>query len=91
MGIPHLIQTLQSLYKPKARTFSGDQNLENGESVKPAAIIDGSSLAYHVLYLYLAQATSAINRSHAVIGFDYAAYQKVVVRWLANLESGFRM
>ncbi|KAF3317049.1 hypothetical protein TWF173_001054 [Orbilia oligospora] len=89
MGIPQLLQNLERIEKPKSKVFpktsgSGD------DSPRPAAVIDGSALAHHIFNRYV-KSLSKEERIPSVLGFDYTAYQKIVINWLEKLEVGFEI
>ncbi|EPS39556.1 hypothetical protein H072_6640 [Dactylellina haptotyla CBS 200.50] len=89
MGIPQLLQTFEKLKKPETKSFPVTD--ENGASPhRPAAVIDGSALAYHILSRYLKN-LSKENRVPSILGFEYAAYQRSVVSWLREIEYGFKI
>ncbi|KAK6331185.1 hypothetical protein TWF696_003252 [Orbilia brochopaga] len=82
MGIPHLLSTLEKLRRPASRSFSSD----GGREQLPAAVIDGSALAH---FIFNCCVKTFRDRTADVLAFDYAAYQRAVVRWLEDLEAGF--
>ncbi|KAF3156356.1 hypothetical protein TWF569_006936 [Orbilia oligospora] len=89
MGIPQLLQNLERVEKPKSKVFpktsgSGD------DPPRPAAVIDGSALAHHIFNRYV-KSLSKEERIPSVLGFDYTAYQKIVINWLEKLEVGFEI
>ncbi|KAF3921797.1 hypothetical protein AA313_de0203188 [Arthrobotrys entomopaga] len=85
MGISHLLPTLEKLSRPITASFPQDDTHH-----RPAAVIDGSALAHHVLALYL-KTISKENRTSSIIGFDYDAYGRRVIAWLDAVSVGFEI
>ncbi|KAF3182024.1 hypothetical protein TWF225_006522 [Orbilia oligospora] len=89
MGIPQLLQNLERIEKPKSKVFPKTSSSGDGPS-RPAAVIDGSALAHHIFNRYV-KSLSKEERIPSVLGFDYTAYQKIVINWLEKLEVGFEI
>ncbi|KAK6497128.1 hypothetical protein TWF506_004603 [Arthrobotrys conoides] len=87
MGIPQLLQNLEKIQKPKSKVYPKASN-SGDASYRPAAVIDGSALAHHTFNRYV-KSLSKEERITRVLGFDYTAYQRSVIRWLERLEVGF--
>ncbi|KAF3283184.1 hypothetical protein TWF970_001163 [Orbilia oligospora] len=89
MGIPQLLQNLERIEKPKSKVFPKTSS-SGDDSSRPAAVIDGSALAHHIFNRYV-KSLSKEERIPSVLGFDYTAYQKIVINWLEKLEVGFEI
>ncbi|KAF3914199.1 hypothetical protein ABW20_dc0103046 [Dactylellina cionopaga] len=93
MGIPQLLKTLERFQRPETKSFPeallGNQD-GTSASYRPAAVIDGSALAYHILNQYV-KTIAKDNKVQGILGFDYVAYQRAVVAWFGELELGFRI
>ncbi|EGX45469.1 hypothetical protein AOL_s00169g75 [Orbilia oligospora ATCC 24927] len=85
MGIPQLLQNLERIEKPKSKVFPKNSSSGDDPS-RPAAVIDGSALAHHIFNRYV-KSLSKEERIPSVLGFDYTAYQKIVINWLEKLET----
>ncbi|KAF3223667.1 hypothetical protein TWF679_000105 [Orbilia oligospora] len=89
MGIPQLLQNLERIEKPKSKVYPKTSS-SGDDPLRPAAVIDGSALAHHIFNRYL-KSLSKEERIPNVLGFDYKAYQKIVINWLEKLEVGFEI
>jgi len=82
MGIPHLMQNLQT-YGEKVLFQQQDGTKLSAPTTN--IIIDGPALAYHIYYICLSRRGGARNALDAIPSYKELAY--AIIAWLDQLET----